>query len=142
MCTTYPIFQTSGIRGFEDAIGSVKAVASNYIQEITFLGGCLMWSNDAFRGERIWLNIFVIVWSDMWKSCERESVMMFYVPLVSFEYRYVSLLTSVHTSQRDTASCDSMFTVSKDDLCIQPSVLELSMNAKMCDLCPSYRMVM
>ena len=31
-----------GRSGFDDAIGSVDAASSNDIQEITFLGGCLM----------------------------------------------------------------------------------------------------
>ena len=38
-------------------------------------------------------------------------------------------------------SRDYAFTGSKDALCIQPSVLELSVNAKMCDPCTSCRMV-
>ena len=49
--------------------------------------------------------------------------MMFSVPLMCCEYRYVSLLTSVHPSQRATASWDSLFTGSNDALCIQPSVV-------------------
>ena len=57
------------------------------------------------------------------------------------EYRYVLLLTSVHPSQHATESCDSAFTVSKDALCIQPSTMELSVNANMCDPCPICRMV-
>ena len=68
--------------------------------------------------------------------------MMFSVTLICCDYRDVSLLTSVHPSQRATASCDSAFTGSKDALCIQPSVLELSVNAKMCDPCPICKMVM
>ena len=68
--------------------------------------------------------------------------MMFSVTLMCCDYRDVSLLTSVHPSQRATASCDSAFTGSKDALCIQPSVLELSVNAKMCDPCPICKMVM
>ena len=48
---------------------------------------------------------------------------MFSVPLMCCEYRDVSLLMSVHTSQLANASCDSAFTGSKDALCIQPSAL-------------------
>ena len=48
----------------------------------------------------------------------------------------------VQPSQRDIASFESAFNVSKDYVCIQPSALELSMNAKMCEPCPSCRIVM
>ena len=68
--------------------------------------------------------------------------MMFSIPLLCCEYRDVLLLTRVHPSQRYAASCDSAFTGSKDSLCIQPSVLELSVNAKICEPCPSCMMVM
>ena len=59
--------------------------------------------------------------------------MMFFVPLMCYEYRDVSLLTSVHPSHRATASWDYAFTGSKDDFCIQPSALELSVNSRMCE---------
>ena len=59
--------------------------------------------------------------------------MMFSVTLMCCEYRDVSLLTSVHPSPWDTSLCDSAFTGSKDALCIQPSALERSVNAKMYD---------
>ena len=68
--------------------------------------------------------------------------MMFSVPLMCCEYRDALLLTIFHPSQRATASCDSAFTGSKDVLCIHPSELELSVNAKMCEPCPIFRMVM
>ena len=68
--------------------------------------------------------------------------MMFSVPFMCCEYRDVSLLMSVHLSQRATSSQDSEFTGSNDDLCIQHSALELYVNAKMCDPCPICRMVM
>ena len=64
--------------------------------------------------------------------------MIFSVPLICCLYRDVSLQTRVHLSQRATASCDSEFTGSKDALCIQPIALELSVNTKICDPCPSY----
>ena len=67
---------------------------------------------------------------------------MFSVPLMCCEYRDISLLMSVHKNHRATASWDSAFTGSKDALCIQPSALELSVNASMCDPCPICRMVM
>ena len=128
--------------GFGDAIGCIESAASDDIQEITFLGGCLMWNNAAVFGDRIRLIICVCVWYDMWKFCERESVMMFSVPLICCEYRDVSLLTRFHPSQRAVALCDSMFTGSKYALCIQPSVLEISVNDKIRDPYPSCRMVM
>ena len=68
--------------------------------------------------------------------------MMLSVPLICCEYRDVSLLTSVHPSQRDTESCDYAFTGSNDALFIQPNELELYVNAKMCEPCPIFRMVM
>ena len=111
-----PVARLLGRSGFDDAVVSVKAVACNDIQEITFLGGCLMWNDAAVCGGRIRLNFFVSVWSDLRKSRERESAIMFYVSLMCCEYRYVLLLTSVHPIQRATASCDSTFTGSKDSL--------------------------
>ena len=101
-----------------------------------------MWNNTAVCCGRIWLNVFVSVWSDLWESCKRESAMMFPVPLMCCEYRDVLLLTIFHPSQRATASLYSVFTGSTDVLFIHPSALELSVNAKMCDPCPIYRMVM
>ena len=85
-----PVARLFGCSGFGDAVGSVEAVASNDIQEITFLGSCLMWNNAAVCCGRIWLNFFVSVWSDLWKSLERESAVMFSVPLMCCEYRDVS----------------------------------------------------
>ena len=95
-----------------------------------------MWNNAAVCCGRIWLKLFVSVWSDLCKSLEREYAMMFYVILICCEYRDVFLLTSVHPSQSDTALRDSAFNGSKNALCIHPSALELSVNAKMCDPCP------
>ena len=68
--------------------------------------------------------------------------MMFSIPLMCCEYRDVLFMTSVHPSQWDTASCDSAFTGSKDVLCIQPSVMELSVDSKLCDPYLICRMVM
>ena len=112
------------------------------IQEIKFLDGCLIWNNAAVCGGMIWLKLFVSVWSDPWKSRERESTMMFSVLLMCCEYRDVLLMTNAHPSQRDTESWDYAFTGSKDELCIQPSEMELSVSAKMCDPCTILSMVM
>ena len=142
-CALYiPVSRLLGRSGFGDAVGCVDDDNSNDIQDITFLGGFSMWNDAAVCGGRIWLKVFVSVWSDMWKYRERESVMIFSVPLMCCEYRDVSLLTRVHPIQKATESCDSTFTRSKDALCIQPSALGLSMNATMFDPCPSCRMVM
>ena len=51
-----PFFRLLGRSGFGDAVGCVEAAASNDIQEITFLGGCLMWNDAAVCGDRIRLN--------------------------------------------------------------------------------------
>ena len=112
-----------GCSGFDNSVGSVEASASDDIQEITFLGGCLMWNDVAIYGGRIWLKYFVSVWSDLWKSRERESAMIFSVPLICCEYRDISLLTSVHPIQRATSLWNSVLTGSKDYLCIHPSAL-------------------
>ena len=91
---------------------------------------------------RVRLKFLVRVWLDMWKSLERDSAMIFYVTLMCCDHREVLLLTRVQLSHQDTSSCDSAFTGSQYALCIQPSVLELSMNDKMCEPCTSCRMVM
>ena len=127
---------------FGDALGCVKAAVSNDIQEITSLGGCLMWNNAAVCGGRVRLDFFVRVCLDMWRSLERESTIMFSVTFMCCEYRDVLLLTRVQTSQQDTSLCDYALTRSNDALCIQTSVLELYVNAKMCEPCPSCRIVM
>ena len=68
--------------------------------------------------------------------------MMFSVPLMCCDYRNVSLLKRVQPSQRDTNFCDSAYNESTYALCIQPSVLELSMNSNMCAPCVSCTIVM
>ena len=128
-----PVARLLGRSGFGNTVGGVKADARNDTQEIKFLGSCLMWNNATVYCGSIWLKHFVSVWSDLWKSLERESAMMFSVPLMCCEYRDDSLLKSVHPSHRATALWDSAFTGSKDDLCIQPSSLELPVNARMCE---------
>ena len=132
-----PVARLLDRSGFGDAVGRVKSAASDDIQEITFLGGCLMRNNATVYCGRIWLEFFVSVWSDLWKSLERESAMIFSVPLMCCEYRDVLLLTSVHPSYRATKLWDSAFTVSKDALCIYPSALELFVNSRMCYPCPN-----
>ena len=129
----FPVARLLGRSGFGDAVGSVEAAARDDIQDITFLGSCLMWNDAAVCCGRILLRSFVSIWSNIWKSPERESAMMFSVPLLCCEFRGVSLLTSVYPIHRATESWDSAFTGSKDDLCIQPSALELSVNARMCE---------
>ena len=42
-----------GRSGFGDSVGCIDAAASYYIQEITFLVGCLMWNDAAVCGGRI-----------------------------------------------------------------------------------------
>ena len=66
--------------GFGNDVGSVEAVPSNDIQEITLLDDCLMWNDAAVYGGRIWLEFFVSVWYDLWESCVRESAMIFMFP--------------------------------------------------------------
>ena len=63
-----PVARLLGRSGFGDAVGSVEAAASDDIQEITSLGSCLMCNNAAVCCGKIWLKIFVRVWSDLWKS--------------------------------------------------------------------------
>ena len=84
---TFLVARLLGSSGFGDAIGSVKAAASDDIQEITFLGRCLMWNDAAVCYGKIWLKMFVRVWSDLWKSLERESTMMFSIPFMCCECR-------------------------------------------------------
>ena len=48
-----PVARLLGRSGFGNAVGSAEAAASNDIQEITFMGGCLMWKNAAVCGGRI-----------------------------------------------------------------------------------------
>ena len=85
----FPVARLLGRSGFGDAVGSVEAAPSDDIQEITFLGSCLMWNNAAVCCGKIWSKMFVRVWSDLWKSLEWESAMMFSVPLMCCEYRDV-----------------------------------------------------
>ena len=87
---TFPVARLLGRSGFDNAVGRVESAASDDIQEITFLGRYLMWNDAAVCCGKIWLKMFVRVWSDLWKSFERESAMMFFVPLMCCEYRDVS----------------------------------------------------
>ena len=63
--------------------------------------------------------------------------MMFSVLFMCCECMDVLLLTRVQPSQQATALWDSKFTASKDALCIEPSALEMSVNANICEPCPS-----
>ena len=57
-CATHiPVARLFGRSGFGYAVGCVDADASNDIQEITFLGHCLMWNDADVCGGRIWLNV-------------------------------------------------------------------------------------
>ena len=61
----FPVAILLGRSGFGDAVGIVKAAASYDIQEITFVGSCLIWNNAAVCCGKIWLKFFVRVWSDL-----------------------------------------------------------------------------
>ena len=86
----FPVTRLLGRSGFGNDVGIIEATASDDIQEITFLGSCLMWNNAAVFCGMIWLKMFVRVWSDLWKSLQSESVMIFSVTLMCCEYRDVS----------------------------------------------------
>ena len=69
MCTTYTSCQTAWSQLLWKYRWSVEADTGYDIQEIMFMGGCLMWNDSAVcRGS---------MWSDLWKSCEKESSIMF-----------------------------------------------------------------
>ena len=73
----------------------------------------------------------------MLKSLESESAMILLVTLMCWEYRYTLLLTSVQPNHCATVSWPLLFTGSKDDLCIHPRELEISVKARKCTPCPS-----
>ena len=54
-----------GRSGFGNDVGYVEDDASNDIQEIISLGGCLVWKYSAVYGGRVRLEFFVRVWLDM-----------------------------------------------------------------------------
>ena len=85
-----PVARLIGRSGFGDDIVSVEAAARNDIQDIRFLGSCLMWNDADVCFGRIWLGFFVRVWYDLWNSLHSESAMMFSVTLMCCEYRDVS----------------------------------------------------
>ena len=107
---TAPVARLLDHSGFDDSVVSFLSAASDDILKIMFLGCCYMWNNAVFYGGRIWLKCFVSLWSDLWKSLERESAMMFSVTWMCCEYRDISLMTSVHPSQNATALWDYAFT--------------------------------
>ena len=55
-----PVAKMLGRSGFGDAVGIVEAAASKDIQEITFLGSCLMWNNADVCCGRIWLKFLLV----------------------------------------------------------------------------------
>ena len=57
----FPVDRLLGRSGFGDAVGSVEAAVSDDIQEIKFLGSCLMWNNAAVCCGKMWLKMFVRV---------------------------------------------------------------------------------
>ena len=105
-----PVARLLGRSGFGNDVGYVEDDASNDIQEIISLGGCLVWKDSAVYGGRVRLKYFMRFWLDIWKSLKRDSTMIFSVTLICCEYRDVSLLTRVQPSQQDTSLCDSTFT--------------------------------
>ena len=62
-----PFYRLLGRSGFSNAVGCVKAAASDDIQEIVSMGGCFMWNNEVVCGGRVRLIFFVRVWLDMCK---------------------------------------------------------------------------
>ena len=73
----------------------------------------------------------------MLKSLDSKHAMMFSVPLMCWEHRNTSLLTSVQPNHHATVSCPPKLTGSKDALCTHPRALELSVKARMWAPCPS-----
>ena len=55
-----PFSSLLGHSGFGDAVWSVEAAASYDIQEITFLGGCLIWNDAAVCCGMIWLKCLLV----------------------------------------------------------------------------------
>ena len=60
-----PVSRLLGRSGFGNAVVCVEDDASNNIQEIMSLEGCLMWNHAAVYGGRVRLDFFVRVWLDM-----------------------------------------------------------------------------
>ena len=60
-----PVARLLSCSGFGNSVGSVEAATSDDFQEITFLGGCLIWNDADVYGGRIWLKFFIIVWFDL-----------------------------------------------------------------------------
>ena len=88
-----PVTRLLGLSGFGYDAGCIEAAVSDDKHEIMSLGRFLIWKYAAVCGGRVWLNICVNVWSDMWKSHEREFAIMFcyfnvlriYVCLVTYK---------------------------------------------------------
>ena len=101
-----PVAVLIGRSGFGNAVGSVEAAARDDNQEITFLGICLICNNAAVCCGRIWFKFLLLYGLIVWKSLERESVMIFSIPFMCCDYMDVLLLTSVHPSHHATALWD------------------------------------
>ena len=79
---SFSVFRVLGISGFGDSFVGVEDSASENIQGIIFLGDSLMWNDANICGRIMELKIFVRDWSEMWKSLDIESYVMFLVPLM------------------------------------------------------------
>ena len=138
---SFTVSRLLGISIFGNSLGHDKDAASENIQEIIYLGGILMWNDAAFWGDRMEFKLIVRDWYDILTFLESESVMMFSVPLICWEYRDASILTRIKLRHRATVSRHPFFIGSKDDLCISPRELELSVKASMWDMWPSFWIV-
>ena len=83
------------------------------------------------------LEIFVRDWSEILKSLDSESTMMFSVNLMCWEYRDASLLTIFQPKHCVTVSWPSSFTGLKNYLYIHLRALEISVKSRTWDTCPS-----
>ena len=84
MCKGYTpsisVARLLGRSGFGNTVDRFEDAAIDDIQEITSLGGCLMWNGVTVYCGRVRLKFLVRVWLDMWKSLERECAMIFMSP--------------------------------------------------------------
>ena len=74
-----------GCSGFGDSFGRVEDAASDNIQGIIFLGGGLIWNNNAVCGGRMEFKIFVRDKYETFKSLERNPYMIFSVTLICWQ---------------------------------------------------------
>ena len=80
------------------------------------------------RGVKIWVRDSY----EMWKSLDSKSDIIFDVPLMCWEYIDALLIMRVKTNHLATFYCSSSLNRSNDTLYIHPTILELSMKARMC----------